>query len=83
MASPFDLLHILRTGGGLLVPYFLPGPPAVRQLMQVAALLPSQGGLFRSVLPPTVECCHLAPDTKIQLLPLHFGFPTEWLCFPL
>ena len=31
----------------------------------------------------TVECCHLAPDTNIQLLPLHLGFPTEWLCFAL
>ena len=85
LASPlsFDLSGVLLTRGSLLVPCSLPGPPAVRQLMQVATLLPSQGGLFRSVLSLTVECCHLAPDTNIQLLPLHLGFPTEWLCFSL
>ena len=52
MASPFDLLHILRTGGGLLVPYFLPGPPVIKQPMQMATMVPGQGGQFQTVCIP-------------------------------
>ena len=53
LASPlfFDLSGVLLTHGSLLVPCSLPGPPAVRQLMQVAALLPSQGGCFGQCFP--------------------------------
>ena len=50
--SPFDLSQTLLVGGGLLVPCSLPGPPVVKQLMQIAALVPGQGGQFPSVCFP-------------------------------
>ena len=31
-------------GGGLLVPCFLPGPPVVKQLLQMVTMVPDQGG---------------------------------------
>ena len=33
VVSPFDLSRTLPVGGGLLVPYSLPGPPVIKQLM--------------------------------------------------
>ena len=30
MASPFDLSQIILVGGGLLVPYSLPGPSVIK-----------------------------------------------------
>ena len=53
LLSPFDLSWILLAGDILLVPHLLPGPPAVRWLMQVATILPGQGGWFQSVFPLT------------------------------
>ena len=50
--SPFDLSRTLLVGGGLLVPCSLPGPPVVKQLMQMVTVLPSQGGWFQSVCFP-------------------------------
>ena len=44
MLSPFDLSWTLLVGGGLLVPCFLPGPPVVRQLIQVVTRVPERGG---------------------------------------
>ena len=35
VASPFDLSRTLLVGGGLLIPYSLPGPPVVKQLVQI------------------------------------------------
>ena len=49
MVSPFDLSRTLLVGGGLLVPCSLPGPPVVKQLMQIATLVPGQGGRLQSV----------------------------------
>ena len=49
VVSPFDLSQILPVGGGLLVPCSLPGPPVVKQLMQ---MVPGQGGRFQSVCFP-------------------------------
>ena len=40
VVSPFDL----PVGGGLLVPCSLPGPPVVKQLMQMVTMLPGRGG---------------------------------------
>ena len=37
MVSPFDLSRTLLVGSGLLVPYALPGPPVVKQLMQMVS----------------------------------------------
>ena len=53
LLSPFDLCRILVVGGSLLVPHSLPGPPVVRELMQVVTIGPGQDGWFQSVVPLT------------------------------
>ena len=50
--SPFDLSRTLLVGGGLLVLRSLPGPPVVKQLMQMVTMVPGQGGRFQSVFFP-------------------------------
>ena len=50
--SPFDLSGILLVGGGVLVPSSLPGPPVVKQLMQMVTMVPGQGRWFQSVCFP-------------------------------
>ena len=50
--SPFDLSQTLLVGGGLLVLCYLPGPPVVKQLMQMVTMAPGQGGRFQSVCFP-------------------------------
>ena len=52
VVSPFDLSQTLLVGGGLLVPSSLPGPPVIKQLMQMVAMVPGQGGQFQSVCFP-------------------------------
>ena len=52
VVTPFDLSRILLVGGGLLVPCSLPGPPVVKQLMQMVPMAPGQGGRFPSVCIP-------------------------------
>ena len=52
VVSPFDLSRTLPVGGGLLVPCSLPGPPVVKQLMQMVTMVPGQGGRFQSVCLP-------------------------------
>ena len=50
-----DLLAVQETllvGGGLLVPCSLPGPPVVKQLMQMVTRVPGQGGRIQSVCFP-------------------------------
>ena len=42
----------LLVGGGLLVPCSLPGPPVIKQLMQMVTMVPGQGGQFQSVCFP-------------------------------
>ena len=49
MVSPFDLSRTLPVGGGLSVPCSLPGPPALKQLLQMVTVVPGQGGWFQSV----------------------------------
>ena len=49
---PFDLSRTLPVGGGLLVPCSLPGPPVVKQLMQMVTMVPGQGGQFQSMCFP-------------------------------
>ena len=48
VVSPFDLSRTLPVGGGLLVLCSLPGPPGVKQLMQIVTVVPGQGGRFQS-----------------------------------
>ena len=52
VVSPFDLSQTLLVGGGLLVPCSLPGPPVVKQLMEMVTMVPDQGGQFQSVCFP-------------------------------
>ena len=52
VVSPFDLSRTLLVGGGVLVPCSLPGPPVVKQLMQMVTMVPGQGGHFQSVCFP-------------------------------
>ena len=49
VVSPFDHSRTLLVGGGLLVPCSLPGPPVLKQLMQMVTVVPGQGGWFQSV----------------------------------
>ena len=50
--APLDLSRTLPAGGGLLVPYSLSGPPAVKQLMQMVTMVPGQGGRFQLCASP-------------------------------
>ena len=52
VVSPFDLSWTLLVGGGLLIPCSLPGPPVLKQLMQMVTMVPGQGGQFQSVYFP-------------------------------
>ena len=52
VVSPFDLSRTLLVGGGLLVPCSLPGPPVIKQLMQMVTMVPGQGGRFQSACFP-------------------------------
>ena len=52
VVSPFDLSQTLPVGGGLLVPCSLPGPPVIKQLMQMVTTVPGQGGRFQSACIP-------------------------------
>ena len=50
--SPVDLSRTLLVGGGLLVPCPLPGPLVLKQLTQMVAMVPGQGGWLQSVCFP-------------------------------
>ena len=52
LVFPFDLSRTLLVGGGLLVPCSLPGPPVLKELMQMVAMVPGLGGRFQSVCFP-------------------------------
>ena len=47
--SPFDVSQTLPVDGDLLVLCSLPGPPVVKQLMQMVTMVPGQGEQFQSV----------------------------------
>ena len=47
VVSPLDLSQTLPVGGGLLVPRSLPGPPVIKQLIQMVTMAPGQGGRFQ------------------------------------
>ena len=49
MVSPFDLPQTLPVGGHLLVPCSLPGPPVIKQFMQMVTLVSGKGRSFQSV----------------------------------
>ena len=52
VVSRFDLSQTLPVGGGLSVPCSLPGPPVVKQLLQMVTMVPGQGGQFYQYATP-------------------------------
>ena len=52
LVSPFDISRTLLVGGGLLVPCSLPGPPVIKQLMQMVTMVSGQRGRFQSACFP-------------------------------
>ena len=52
VVSLFNLLRTLLAGGGLLDPCSLPGPPVIKQLVEMVTMEPGQGGRFQSVCFP-------------------------------
>ena len=52
VVSPFDLSWTLPVGGGSIAPCSLPGPPVVKQHMQMVTMVAGQGGQFQSVCFP-------------------------------
>ena len=52
VVSPFGLSWTLPFSGGLLLPCSLPGPPVIKQLMQMVTMVPSQGGRFSPCTSP-------------------------------
>ena len=51
--SPFDLFRILLVDAGLLVLCSLPGPPVIKQLVQMVIMVPGQDGWFQCASPNT------------------------------
>ena len=62
VVSPFDLSRTLLVGGGLLVPCSLPGPPVVKQLMQMVTMEPGQGGRFSQCASPNKTAENIPSD---------------------
>ena len=52
VVSPFDLSLTLLVGGGLLVPFSLPGLPVIKQLMQMVSRCLARVGRFSQRAPP-------------------------------
>ena len=52
VVSPFDLSRTLLVGVGLLVPCSLPGPPVVKQLMQMVTMVLARVGGFNQCASP-------------------------------
>jgi len=64
----FDFSQIILIGGGLLVPYSLPGPPVIKQLMLITAVVLDQDGRFQSVFLLTkVLSAHWCSVTSLLL----------------
>ena len=63
LVSPFDLSRTLLVGGGLLVPCSLPGPPVIKQLMQMVTMVPARVGSFN-------PCASARLDQTLQLFPV-------------
>ena len=74
VVSSFDLFRTLPLGGGLLVPCSLPGPPVVKQLMQMVTMVPGQGGRFQSVASPNKT---IPTPWSLEKL-----FPRNWSLVP-
>ena len=69
VVSLFDLSRILLVGGGLLVLCSLPGPPVIKQLMQMVTVVPGQGGQFQCASPSNSPL----RDFKLKILLGNWG----------
>ena len=91
LLSPFALSRILPVGGNLSILCSLPGPPVLRELMAVVAMVPGQGGRFWSVVPLTLSQkipCLLADLNPETSHPITFPVPNDsgvpiWVPDPL
>ena len=82
VVSPFDLCGTLLVGGGLLVPCSLPGPPVVKQLMQmVTMVLARVGGFNQCASPNSCGFWALVPPPGIKPGPptLRAQSPSHWV----
>ena len=61
----------LLVGGGLLVPCSLPGPPVIKQLMQMVTMAPGQDGRFQSVCFPITVVCLLLETLALWCHQIH------------
>ena len=66
VVSPFDLSQALLVGGGSLLPRSLPGPPAVKQLMQMVTM--ARVGGFSQRAPLTKSTGKLSHRITFYLL---------------
>ena len=73
VVSSFDVSWTLLVGEGLLVPCYLPGPPVIKQLMQMVTMVPGQGGQFQSLCYPWQF--HLGQEQYLSLIVLSHHFP--------
>ena len=91
VVSTFDFSRTLPVGGGLLVPYSLPGSPVIKQLMNGPDLkgLTRVGGFSQCVSPNKCSSLFFLKrcfcftvsifcDVKIQNVPTIFGFFTVY-----
>ena len=62
-----DLSWTLPVGGGLLVLCSLPGPPVVKQLMQMVTMVPDQGGWLQCASPNIWFFCGKKKKFKLAL----------------
>ena len=69
MMSPFDLSRTLPVAGGLLVPCSLPGPPVIKQLVQMVTVVPGQGGWFQSACFPSQFHCGFIDQAIASYIP--------------
>ena len=70
VVPPFDRSQTLPVGGGLLVPCSSPGPPVVKQLMQMVTREAGQDGRFQSVCFP--KHFHLLGRISPRNIPFHY-----------
>ena len=78
VVSPFDLSWTLPVGRGLLVPCSLPGPPVIKQLMQMICYNGAWPGwaVSVSVLPQTTVRKINARNRKVNVT--RFGLSLLW-----
>ena len=70
VVSYFDLPRTLLVGGGFLVLCSLPGPPVVKQLMNMVTMVPARVGGFS-------ECASPNTWTAAPRAPLSMGSPRQ------